>query len=368
MTRSISSNASRSANPDYLRDVRVIRNVPVRMRDGVELATTVVLPRAEGKYPAVLVRTAYARGGADVSFAQRGLALVTQDCRGRYASGGNFRPWVNEPNDGCDTLDWIGAQPWSNGKVGMFGDSYLGGTQFAVATSGNRHLTALNPRFIMGDSWINAFYNHGVLSLALTFSWMVMEIGSRTAEANLLPLFNIDGLLRQLPLMTLDEKVGLPVPYYRECLTHYTRDAFWQEIAWRDTMDKATAPMLLTAGWYDYYPRETFLNYAQLQKGKNKKLRQSHRVLVGPWTHGISGLTKLGQLDYGREALHEDGSTMRGRECMLKRGDASQFQKAPIRIFVMGANRWRDEYEWPLARTRFTKFYLHSQGDRKSVA
>jgi putative CocE/NonD family hydrolase len=169
--------------------------------------------------------------------------------------------------------------------------------------------------------------------------------------------------LRQLPLLTLDEKLGCGVvPAYRDYVTHETRDPFWQALSWRETLGQTTAPTLLTAGWYDYYAGENFLNYQALCQSPDPKLASRHRVLVGPWTHGISGTTQLGELDFGPASLEEGDSTTRWLECLLRGGDAAQFQEAPIRLFVMGENQWRDEWEWPLRRTRFTPFYLHSAG------
>ena len=352
------------------RGVRLMRNVRIPMRDGVRLEATIGVPRGDGPFPVVLVRTAYNRAGqTGVEFAERGLAFVVQDCRGRYGSEGEWYPFVNEANDGFDTLEWIGAQPWCNGKIGMFGASYLAGTQFYVAPTESPFLAALNPMFMAGDLWRNAYYLGGAFSLALTFSWLCFEVASRTSNAALLPVFEVEKLLRELPLITLDEKSGVgPVQAYRDYVSHDTRDAFWQALSVRETMGQFTAPVLLTGGWYDYYPGETFANYLSLvERAPSRELAESHRVIVGPWTHGINSSSKLGQLDFGPEALHENDSSRRWLECLLTQGGPTAFQEAPIRIFVMGANCWRDEYEWPLARTDFVKFYLHSQGAANSL-
>ncbi|MBM4042393.1 MAG: CocE/NonD family hydrolase [Planctomycetes bacterium] len=153
------------------RNARVMQNVAVPMRDGVPLMTTIFLPLApaESGYPAVLVRTAYNRAGfGPGEFTERGLTLVVQDCRGRYGSEGDFVPFVNETRDGEDTLAWLAAQPWCNGRIGMFGDSYLAATQFAVGASGVPGLCALNPRFMAGDIWRQAYYCDGAFGLGLT--------------------------------------------------------------------------------------------------------------------------------------------------------------------------------------------------------
>jgi len=335
------------------------------VRDGANLVATVALPEGQGPFPAVLVRTAYNRAGiSGAEFTHRGLAFVIQDCRGRYGSEGEWYPFVNEARDGFDTLEWIAAQPWCNGRIGMFGDSYLAGTQFYVAPTGSPHLAALNPRFMAGDLWRNAYYCGGAFSLALTFSWLCFEVASRTSGAALLPEFDVGKLLRELPLLTLDEKCGCGrVKAYRDYLSHDRRDGYWKALSVRESMDRFNVPVLLTGGWYDYYAGETFANYRSLvEQAPTRALAESHRVIVGPWTHGVNPSSKLGQLDFGPEALRENDSTQRWLECLLKGGDARAFQAAPIRVFVMGANRWRDEHEWPLARAQLMRLCLHSDG------
>ncbi len=355
------------STPSPVRDARILRNVSVSMRDGVKLATTVCLPPAEGRYPAVLVRSAYGRVWGPGALPQKGIALVTQDCRGRYGSEGDFYPFRSEPNDGYDTLEWLVAQPWCDGRVAMFGDSYLAATQFAVAPLRHPALRALNPRFMAGDTWRTGYYCGGAFSLALSFSWLALEVASRTSEAGLLPFFNVAALVRHLPLRTIDEACGGPAPAYRDCVDHWTYDDYWKAINYRDELPKANVPMLLTGGWYDYYAGETFRNYAALLTGPDSELRRKHRVLMGPWTHGINPRPQLGQIDFGPEAIRENDSTDRWLEAMLTHGDPARFQPAPIRLFVMGINQWRDEQEWPLARTRFVRYHLHSGGAANSL-
>ncbi len=348
----------------YVGDVRTLSNVMVPMRDGVKLATSVCLPKAAGRYPVVLVRTAYNRVGV-MSHAPvlRGMAVVTQDVRGRYGSDGDFYPFTSEEQDGLDTLDWLVKQEWCNGKVAMYGDSYLAATQFCLAAPGHPALVSLNPRFMSGDMWRQAYYVDGVFSVALTFSWLVLEVGSRTSEAAMLPWYNVPEMLKHLPTRTLDEAYGRNVQYYRDYVDHYSRDQFWQDLSWRETLGKTRVPMLLTAGWYDYYSNETFRNYEALMKGDAPdEIKRKHRVLVGPWTHGMNGHTHLGELDFGHESLRENDSTHLWLEKTLLEGNIEEVFPAPIRIFVMGANKWRDEQEWPLARTKYTKMYLRSGG------
>jgi len=332
------------------------------MRDGVRLATDIFLP-GPGSHPVVLVRTAYNKtSAAALAFTGKGMAYVSQDVRGRYQSEGDWYPFIHEAADGFDTLEWIGRQPWCNGKIGMFGDSYLAATQFLAAPEGSEYLCALNPRFMAGDVWKRAYYCDGVFSLALTHSWLCFEVASRTSDAALWPLFDPGTLLRKLPLLSLDEACGCaPVPFYRDYVRHAHYDEFWRTLSIRDKYDRFAMPVLLTAGWYDYYPLEAVTNYLGLRKhAPTPALRDSHRLLIGPWTHGVNPSSTLGQLDFGPRSLTENDATQRWLERLLTGEGPAAFQAAPIRLFVMGANEWRDEHEWPLARTRYERYHLHS--------
>lgn len=351
------------------RDCKILRNVSVPMRDGVRLAATVYLPLIEGSCPAVLVRTAYNRSGFyNAFFPTHGMTLVVQDCRGRYESGGEFHPFVHEAEDGYDTVEWIGSQPWCNGKVGMYGDSYLAATQFYAAPMGSRFLHVLNPRFMAGDCWKRAYYCDGAFSLALTWSWLCFECASRVSHASSMPLINVCETLRTLPLLSLDERAGAgEVPHYRDYVRRSHYDDHWRALCIRDQFAQFNIPVLLTGGWYDNYAAETAANFVRLQQqAPTPELRDGHRMIIGPWTHGINSDSVLGEIDFGKEALRENDATERWLDCILHEGNPRKFQAAPIRIFVMGANIWRDEYEWPLARARTVNYYLHA-GSRLST-
>lgn len=345
---------------------RILRNIRVPMRDGLTLATDIYLPPEDGCYPVVLLRTAYNRTlYYDPYFPQHGMVLLAQDCRGRYDSEGEHVPFVAEADDGADTLAWLGAQPWCNGRIGMFGDSYLGAVQFAVAPSGNPLLAALNVRFMSGDCWKRAYYIDGVFSLALTWSWLCFECASRVSQAALLPRFDVQALLRHLPLLTLDEASGLaPLPAYHDYVTHNHYDELWQTLNIRASqVSRYRAPMLLTAGWYDNYAADSCATFQALRaQAPTEALRESHRLLIGPWTHGINGSATLGEVDFGPAALAENEHSYRWLDGLLHGKAPADVLPAPVRLFVMGANTWRDEQEWPLARTRYTEYYLQPGG------
>lgn len=371
MTNSLQrNNAAKTAllidgkKPAAAQYCRVVRNVKVPMRDGVSLPATLFLPFKDERYPVVLIRTPYNKGNyGDISFPTNGMILMVQDCRGRYEAGGQWRPLTDDTRDGLDTLKWIKRQPWCNGRIGMYGDSYLAYTQYAVGAVAGKYLTALNPRFCPGDWWKRAFYCDGAFSLALTWSWLCVESSGRISEANLLPRFDIGKLLRKLPIIKMDEYTGAgKLPYYRRHLTHSKYDKYWKGLNAREQFHKYTTPVFIIGGWFDNYPAETAANFAALrQSAPNKKLRDSHRMQIGPWMHGIGGRT-LGDLDFGPDAMAENDATLRWLDCLLHGGTPEDFQKAPVRIFIMGLNKWCDEYEWPLAHTRYANYYLQPGG------
>lgn len=370
MSRRTSGRGSRPQPAGLARGCRIAQACRVPMRDGVLLAADVYLPAdSDGPFPVMLVRTAYGRRLIDEQvlpqqWVDRGFAVVAQDVRGRWDSEGTFYPFVHEASDGVDTLDWIADQPWCNGSIGMTGNSYLAAVQWYVAPEQHPALRSLNPRFMAGDVWQNGYYCNGAFSFALTFSWLCLEVSQRTSAAGMLPMFDVSALLRRLPLIDMDKRLGIaPAAIYRDFAARETRDGFWQSLDVRPAMNRFRVPVLLTAGWYDYYPGETFKNYAALvAAAPTPDLAAQHRLIVGPWTHGIHGGSALGEIDFGPAAVQEADHSLRWHEALLQAGDVNRFSAAPIRLFVMGRNQWRDEQEWPLKRTRWTRFYLRSGG------
>ncbi len=338
----------------------------VPTRDGVKLATEVARPEAEGRYPAVLVRTPYGRTGPlaaltspVVALAQRGYAVVLQDTRGRFSSEGIFHPFLYEKDDGEDTLKWIVAQPWSNGKVGMYGPSYLGIVQWQAARSGHPGLVALAPLIAGSDAYRDqAYHRGGAFRLQLVLSWGAAQERPKDREIPPWP-----EVFRHLPLKTSDQfAIGKPIAFYQADLQHPSFDDYWKRQSVMLDYDRIKTPAFVIGGWFDPFVEGDLENFAALSKrGVSQKL------LIGPWIHGSR--QKTGEVEFTEAAKFDTNSLqLRWLDSWLKGEKNGIMDEPPLRIFVMGKNEWRAEQEWPLARARNTKFYLHAGGKLSAEA
>jgi putative CocE/NonD family hydrolase len=338
------------------------QRVEIPMRDGIRLSANVFLPAAQGRYPVLLIRTPYGKGEQPLAgynlFLESGYALVIQDVRGRFDSQGSFDPLHQETADGSDTLDWIARQPWSTGAIGMVGGSYLGIVQWRAAISGNPHLKVIAPAVAGIDEYRDRFYSTGG---AFKLGHRMLWIAENICQARLnLPSF--ERLLRHLPLRSMDKAAcGHSVPFFQQALDHPSYDHFWRAVSTRPHMPRIRTPAFIIAGWYDNFA-ESDLEAFQLLTAHGVPAR----LLVGPWTHALTGDPNISR--FGRQA----GIPLRRLQLewfnrwLKNTTDANP--QPPVRIFVMGDNRWRDEQEWPLRRTQVLAFYLSSQRAANSLA
>ncbi|MEM1402536.1 MAG: CocE/NonD family hydrolase [Pseudomonadota bacterium] len=343
---------------------------PVAMRDGVSLATHTFLPAADGKFPVLLVRDIYGNGTqpARLRYArwatQNGYAFVYQTARGRYDSEGQWSPYFQEIADGEDTLDWIVQQPWSNGSVGMLGTSYLASVQWLAALSAHPALKAIAPAMSPGNYYRDVAYPGGAFSLLSRASWGIGLVGGRT-NAN----FPVDWIagIEHLPLKTLDESLGFDVPHFREWLAHPSYDSFWEPLNLEARASEMDVPALNIGGWYDVFLRSTIGSYSTMkQEAISERARNNQRLVIGPWPHGWNASTTTGEVDFGAQSLINDEAMMLEWFDHHLKGKSLP-QRAPVQIFVMGRNEWREEQEWPLARTRYESWYLHPEGKLTSA-
>jgi putative CocE/NonD family hydrolase len=392
------------SRPEF--DVHLTENVPVPMRDGVRLATDIYRPARDGRAladarPVLLHRTPYNKTETEATlgqcrwFAARGYVVVNQDCRGCFSSEGEVNFLVPEAEDGADTIAWIRSQEWTNGTIGSFGTSWSGWTQTAMAALGPEGLATMIPNMSGADAHESSVRHGGALELRF-LAWAFWHSAYNSQAALTAPPFVVPGLnfgappfsdwLERMPIRAGQTQLALVPPYEKwalEILTRADYDDYWRHPSlnprahWPRFPDM---PILFVGGWYDSYTRATFQNFAGLRAGGQRPVR----ALVGPWTHGAKTveLSYAGDVEFGREAALPsfDELHVQWFDRWLRGVDNGLDGEAPLRIFVMGGGsgrrsgagrlvhggRWRDEQEWPLARTRFTDFYLHGDGSLRA--
>lgn len=342
-------------------EVKVVRGVKVKMRDGVTLVHDVAMPTGEGKFPTILNRTPYGRTASMIGaewWAKRGYIYIVQDCRGRHDSDGKWDPFMPERRDGKDTIDWIAAQPWSDGKVGMIGASYGGLVQWAAAVEKPAALKCLIPQVSPPDAMRNLPYDQGVFMLLPNLWWanLVSERVSQMERA-VQPLPHPEKLLT-LPLSKIDNAVlGRNVPFFDEWLK---RDGMtkWKGFDFVPELKNVQIPALHISGWWDGDGIGTKTNWTALRNAG----RKNQWLIYGPWPHAFNSSPKFADLDYGPGSVLElDSVYLRWFDTWLK-GKSVEWDRTPkVQAFVTGANKWVNLSDWPEGTTE-QKLYLGSKG------
>jgi putative CocE/NonD family hydrolase len=362
----------------------VEKNVEARMRDGVILRADIYRPDTPERLPALVERTPYSKnpGRDDNQFrrlAAHGYVVVVQDTRGRYMSDGVARPH-DEGEDGYDTIAWVATLPPVNGRVGTFGGSYSATTQLVAAPLRPPKLLAMFP----SSSYHNRYdmvFQGGAFYLADGLSWNLgqgADVRRRTRHPEVIrdaPIGMDEGerqlfatsWLWHVPLKTVDAmELRRFSPAYFEMLSHPSYDAYWKIFDIEARHGEIDVPAFHVTGWYDTLLTGTLRNYAGLRRhARSDRARSGQRLLVGAWTHSrpTTASTKIGDVDFGPDAGFPLESLMFDWfDYWLKDAPTGVLSRAPVRLFVMGANSWRDEQEWPLARAVPTPFYFHSGG------
>lgn len=360
--------------------IRVEGHVAVPMRDGVKLYADVYRPRREGRFPTIITRTPYGvqRDGmhpAVIAFAQHGYAVVVQDVRGRYESEGAWDPFRNEASDGYDTVEWAARQPWSNGKVGMHGGSYLGHVQWQAATMAPPHLTAVFPVLASTSIYHNTFFHGGAFKLALAFGWGVVRMPNRImnpqywhTESYSPQELKYENIIWTLPLNRIDlESSGQKVGFFRDWLRHQSYDGYWRAISDEERFQAVKVPAHTFGGWFDLLLGGTLNGYTGLRaKGATEAARKGAKMIVGPWGHGAS--RTYGDIDFGPLAMRSlFDMELRWNDHYLKGIDNGIDREPPVELFLMGVNKWVQYEDWPVPGTRFTPLYLASGGNANSM-
>lgn len=402
----IATPAARQAVPDPV--VVVETNLEARMRDGVVLRADVYRPVVAGRRPALLQRTPYSKNpeAPDSQYhrlARAGFVVVVQDTRGRYMSDGVAVPH-DEGADGYDTIEWVAQRPYVDGRVGMFGGSYSATVQLLVAPMKPPHLAALFPSASYASRYDMVFQG-GAFYLGDGLSWnlgqakdvrrRMLEPGAhRDGELGLTPEERTQ--LREqwywhLPLNSIEAlQLRRYAPGYWDLLAHPSYDDFWMTFDVAARHPQFEVPAYHLTGWYDSLLNGTLANFSGLRAhAGTERARRNQRLIVGPWTHArpTAATTKIGDVDFGPDAgfdseglivrwfqhwmpaAHSPANPGPGKTADLA-GNAPyppDWPGAPVRLFLMGENRWRDEQEWPLTRATPTAFYLQSGGNARGL-
>jgi putative CocE/NonD family hydrolase len=382
-------------------EVVVERDVGIRVRDGVRLAADVYRPARggqpiRGQFPTLLTRTPYGKGDGALAeghyFASRGYVVVANDTRGRYGSEGTWRMMVDDPADGFDVVAWIVAQEWSDGHVGTFGTSYVGGTQHALATANPPGLRAMVPVDALSNTFAGGMRQGGAFELR--FANWIHQIGAPNARAALADP-GLRAALQESGRRIREHLDSLPlspgtsplrvVPEYESWLVDALRkgpeDPMWHAkgMSVVDHLeDYADVPVLHITGWYDSWTRSVAMNYEALSRTK----RSPQRLIIGPWTHGGQGSAVAGEVSFTDDAAIDlNAVRLRWFDRWLRGEPNGVESDPPVLLYVMGhgddrrdaegrlrhGGVWRAEREWPLARAVPTMLYLDAEGALKQT-
>ena len=356
-----------SAETPY--QVIVQNGVRARMRDGVSLVSDIYRPNGAGKFPVLLERTPYNRkgeAGMAYDLAAHGYVVILQDTRGRYESEGEFYPFRYESHDGYDSVEWAARLEYSNGQVGMFGGSYVGATQMLAAIAKPPHLVAIFPYVTASEYYDGWTYQNGAFMQWFGSSWasgLAVDTLRRQAEGRIQAKRWVEQLpLEDYPLLSLPPAAGL-APYYRDWLRHERSDEYWRPWKISDHYPELTVKSLHAGGWHDLFLKGSIKNYTGMREtAATGAARDGQRLLVGPWAHApTSPEGKVGDVVFGKSAVLDMTQTALAWFDHALKGVLNEYTtRPPVRIFVMGDNIWRDENEFPPARTRYNKYFLHS--------
>jgi putative CocE/NonD family hydrolase len=382
--------------------VQLTKSVMVPMRDGVKLSTDLYMPAAsKAPLPAIMLRTPYNKSNpafwnfrspqsVAYYFASHGYVVAVQDTRGKFESQGAFTVSADDSNDGFDTVAWLSAQPWSNGKVGSYGCSYLGENQMEMAKLRPAHLAAMVPQAAGGSARYFGLINGGAYEIAAGAGWFrhngakyAPKVDAQlphdefVATAELFDFWpsaagvDLPKMWRTLPTMDIEEQAKAAPNDWKDFLTHEPGDSWWDRFGYVKPDDRFTVPALQVNSWYDIAIGDTLKLFNQLRQNATSEVaRDNQFMVVSPTAHCVSELasehTIVGTRDMGDSRFNYYELYLRWFDRWLKGIDNGVTKRPKLQIYVMGTNQWRGENEWPLARTQWTKYYLHSNGHAHS--
>lgn len=338
-------------------------NVMVPMRDGTRLATDLFFPNTPGEpRPVLLSRTPYGkllRRPDWHRYLAAGYVLAVQDVRGRHDSDGEFYPVMNEGLDGYDTIEWLAAQPWCNGRVGTMGGSYSGWVQWAAARERPAHLQAMAVSVTAGKFGRQEMWDHGVFMLT-ALNWLVLTGGGRVLQETWMSDWR--AAYEHLPMIEMPQVLGRDLPAWRDWMDHPGLDDYWKSVCYEEAdFASVDLPVLHVTGWFDGNLPATVWFYEQMRRHSPASNRQA--LIVGPWDHLGAGddqsPREFDGHDFGSEAA-VDLTALRLRWFDRWLRDDEGAADIDTRVFVTGVDRWLEAPDWP--NSRASVWHLHSDG------
>jgi uncharacterized protein len=357
--------------------------VPMKTRDGVTLYSDIYRPKADGKFPVILMRTPYDKSvgwavAPAYQIAAHGYVVIIQDVRGRYTSEGDWYPFRHESSDGYDAIEWAAALPSSNGKVGMMGGSYVGATQMLSAIAHPPHLAGICPVVTASNYHDNWTYQGGALEqwfdqnwttqLATNTMWrLIAKDTNALLGAPVLPLTHYPAF-NYASLPAGADATAKLAPYYLDWLAHPDYDAYWKQWSIEEHFSDIQVPALHIGGWYDIFLNGTLRNYMGIKAhGGTDEARKGQRLLVQIGGHAGFG-RRIGDVEFGEEAVkYPSTEVVIAWYDYLFKGVQNEFAPVPVRVFVMGENKYHQESDWPPPENKLTRYFLHSGGSANSV-
>jgi len=341
--------------------------VMVPMRDGINLSTDIYFSESDqNKFPVILVRTPYKKEMEELKgtyFSKRGYIVAVQDVRGRFASEGTWEPFVNEVEDGYDSIEWLAEQEWCNGKIGMIGGSYVGWVQFWAAVQKPPHLVTIIPSVVPPDPFYNIPYEYGTFFITGSMVWA--EVIETEATADLTGVLhsrildkNFEEVFDFLPVIDLDKRIlGRENSYWRKWIEHNVNDSYWDRANYLEKLKDIDIPVFLQSGWFDGDGIGSKLAYSALKKSGNKRVK----LILGPWEHTDQATSIVRGHDVGEEALIDLQTLyLRWFDYWLKGIENGIMEEPLVQLYVINSKKWLKANTYPLPQTEFTKFYLNS--------
>ncbi|CRX38889.1 CocE/NonD family hydrolase [Estrella lausannensis] len=346
-------------------------NLLIPMRDGIILSADLYRPKEEGRYPAVLLRTPYGKENTEHSYpvlatilCSLGYVVLVQDVRGKYASEGEFNPFIHEEKDGNDTIDWISSQQWSSGAVALYGFSYLGSCAWLAARDPHPCLKTIIPMF-SGQNAYRGWVDHGVPYLKDILYWLSRHGGRKGRDV---PHEEVDLMIWQLPVLQFDKRLKDGIDTFKTWMHHLHVDDYWRSISVSHIREEIRMPVFFVAGWFDRFLTNTIEDFLETSSANAYQRHKKSRLLIGPWEHHPS--EEFPEVSFGREAKFRSCIKffVEWLDLHLK-GEASTFdENNPIDYFMMGENRWRKASSWPPKEAKEKFYFLHGMGKANTMS